>query len=292
MAKNFDAVKAVLSENPWLKQVRGIYQLIVGLVTANAPVDSILAQVRDSDAYKERFKGMALRAAKGLSPINEAEYMAVEDSYRSQLRSAGVLGMIAKDTTEFRKLASQLIGADVSATEMSRRIDEGFAAVADRGRDVKKAFKNFYGGFTPSDSALLLYFLDPQRGLREIENQVAAVMVGGAAYEYGLNITRARAEMWSRRGVTEEMARSGFADIAREKPLIEKLAQIHDVNPISQTDLERLFFHEDAEIASRRSRLFSEALTQFKEGSFGSGVGTGINQRGGLTELVDIRRTV
>jgi hypothetical protein len=290
--KTFNAVQAVLSENSWLNQIEGIYQLLVSLIKANTPVDSIVAQVRNSDAYKTRFKGMAIRANKGYAAMTEAEYLQNEDSYKTQLRNASVYAYIAKDEDEFRNLAAQWIGGDVSPAEFSRRIDEGFAAVADSGRAVKKAFRRFYGGFAPSDPALLAYFLDPKKGLREIENEVAAVMVGGAAFEYGLNITRARAEMWSERGVDQEMAKSGFANIAREKPLIEKLARIHNETPLSQSDLEKFFFHENAYISQRRTRLFDEALAQFKEGSFGAGVSSPVNQRGGLTELVDIRRTV
>jgi len=287
----FDASQQIFSDFPWLKEVPELAQMIIDLTIQGIPSASVTSMVRQSEAYKTRFPGMALRESRGYNPIDEMTYLRLEDSYRSQLREAQVLNFFADSEGSFRKLAADLVGGDVSAAEMSRRIDKGYAAVADAGPIIKETFGQFYG-YQPDDAALLLYFLDPDRGTTEIENQVAAVQVGASAYEYGLNITRTRAELLRDRGVTQAIARQGFADVAREEPLFQRLATIHSITPLSQTDLENFFFHEDPGVTKRRKQTFDLALSQFQAGSFGAGVASPLNQRGGLTELLDARRTV
>jgi hypothetical protein len=131
---------------------------------------------------------------------------------------------------------------------------------------------------------MLLYFLDPEKGTYEIEREVAAAVVGGEALAYGLNISRTRAELFASRGITQQIARQGYSDIAREEPLLKDLANIHRFTPLTQTDLEEFFFHEDAQITERRARVFNTALAEFS----GPVAGTG----GGFSELLDIQRTV
>ncbi len=283
---DFDAVAALYQYFPWLRQLEGIGDLLISFVEQDMPPEAIAAGIRDTDVYRQRFTGMESRRAKGLSAISEAAYLDLEESYRTLLRDYGVGGSLAPDIQSLRDFASGLIGEDISASELSRRLDAGYAQVVDSGEFVGAAFEQFYG-IRPTEEQLLLYALDPDRGLKEIENAVEVSLIGGEAFRYGLNINRTRAEMLKQSGVSREMARTGFADVARETPQLKTLAEIHNRSPLSQMDLENLVFHEDPNVAKERFRIFETALNEF------SGQGrAATTQSGGLLELVDRDRSV
>jgi hypothetical protein len=279
-----DAVERVYDAFPWLRELGpGLYDLVVSLTVDGTPSDLVAAEIRKTETYQDRFSGMNIRRGKNLKAINEAEYLELERSYRNQLRGYDVYDLMFDSTDDFRRWAAQKIGDDWSATELSVRLDEGYASVQDH-PETAAAFQSLYG-VTPTQNSLLMYFLDENRGISEIENQIAASIIGGEAMSYGLNISRTRAELFASRGVTQEMARSGFADVAREQPLLEKLANIHKFTPLSQSEIEDFFFHEDPEVVKRRQRIFDTAVSEFSGPVVGS-------TQGGAIESLDIRRTV
>ena len=286
MPPGFDAVETMYQFFPWLRQLEGIGELLVSFVEQDMPPEAVAAGVRDTDVYRERFVGMESRRAQGLSAISEAAYLDLEEGYRVLLRDFGVGGALAPDVATLREFSAGLIGEDISASELSRRLDAGYAQVRDNGEFVGQAFEQFYG-VRPTDEQLLLYALDPDRGIKDIENAVEVSLIGGEAFRYGLNINRTRAEMLKQSGVSQEMARSGFSDIARETPQLETLARLHNRNPLSQQDLESFVFHEDTSVAQERFRIFESALNEF------SGQGrAATTESGGLLELVDRDRSL
>lgn len=283
----FDAVQRVLQDFPELAEIEGIFDILTRLVIEDTPSSSIVAQIRQTPEWKERFAGIDQRKASGLAPINEAEYLELERTYRQQLSESGLLGTLGlNNTSSFRQFAAERIGADVSAAEFSRRVDKGVAIAKDSGPLVQQAFQDFYGT-TISDDALLLWALDPDRGLVEIERQIAAATVGAEAFRFGLNVTRTRAELLSREGVTADLARRGFADVARETPQLERLASIHNTKNLSDEELQDFFFHEDPDVGKRRAETFQKALAQFQQNA-----SPNVTREGGLAPLVDRNRSV
>lgn len=279
-------VDLILSAFPWLSEIPGIFDIIMEGVTQDLPTEIVLANIRESDAYKERFPAMAVRKSEEFNPITEAEYLKYEDDYRSLLRGYGVLGIFGPDDAALNDLLTGWIGGDVSPMELSLRLDQGYAAMVDAAPGVREAFQDFYG-IELDDITLLTYFLDEDLGISEMEQVVAASTVGGAALKYGLNITRTRAELLVGEGVTGEIASRGYANVARELPQLEKLAKMHYYNPLTQVDLEELFFHEDPEVMRQRQKIFDTALADFK----GAGASS-VTRRGTLGELVDIDPSV
>ena len=281
---SFNAVEAIIDAFPWLADLGPeIYDLIVSLLLDDAPSEVILSEIRQTDAYADRFRGIDARKTAGFNAISEFEYIQIEDAYRKLLTDFNLADIFIPDEDSFRNFVGERIARDISAAELSRRLDRGYAAVADSGIFVKEAFQQFYG-FEPTDAQIALYFLDPTRGLEEIEAAAATSLIGGQALRYGLNITRIRADLLRQGGVSTEFASQGFADIAREQPQLESLAKIHSFSPLSQIDLEGFFFHEDPEIAKRRSRIFRTALGEFQGGSVAQ-----TTRAGGLIQLLDTR---
>lgn len=284
----FDAVEEVLAVFPWLQELGDeVFLVLEEGVLADEPSAVIIQKVRNTQTYKLRFAGLEKRRSSGLSAITEAEYLALEEGYLEQLRNYNILGTLGyDDPTSFREFASEMIGSDVSVAELNRRLDRASAVMRDSSEFVQSAFRDFYG-VEVSDDALLVYFLDPDRGTDIIDDQIAAATVGGEAFRFGLNITRTRAEILRKEGVTGDIARQGFADVARELPVINRLARIHQTSPLAQEQLEDFFFHEDPKVAERRYRTFQTAINAFQ-----SGGARGVSREGGLEQFVDRDRSV
>ena len=284
-----NSVEAVLAAFPWLAKLGNeVYNVLVQGVLNNDPIDVMVQAVRNTATYKRRFAGMQTRIDAGFPAISEAQYLDIEAGYYTQLRDFNLLGTLGLNTEEaFRNWAAQKIGDDVSVSELNRRLDYAEALANDSSDMLQQTFQEWYGTGV-SHNALVTYFLDADRGTAEIENQLAAATIGSEALSRGLNITRTRAEILRREGVTADLARQGFADIAREEPVLKRLAQIQQVTPLSQGQLEEFFFHEDPTVAERRNRVFTQALAQFQS----VGGTPGLTRQGGLSELVDPNRTV
>jgi len=284
----FNAIEEVYAAFPWLADLGSeVYQALVNGVLNADPASVIIQAVRDTNTYKLRFAGLEQRRASGFPAMSEAEYLQVEAGYFNQLRNYNILGTLGLDDSEaFRSFAAEMIGQDVSVQEFNARLDRGTALMRDSSEFVQQAFTEFYGA-PVSDDALLVYFLDPDRGTSIIESQLASATVGAEAFRYGLNISRTRAEILRKEGVTADLARQGFADIAREQPVLDRLAQIHNTSPLSQLELEEFFFHDDPGVAQRRASTFQTALAAFQEGG-----ARNLTREGGLGELVDRNRAV
>ena len=284
----FDAVEEVFAAFPWLKLLgREVYDIVVEGVKNADPSAVITQAIRESRAYQERFAGMKQRTSSGLPAISEAEYLQIERGFREQLRNFNLLGTFGLGNTKsLQAFAADLIGKDVSVSEFNRRLDAGTSLANDSSEFVQQAFEEFYG-VRVSDDAILAYFLKPDVGLELIEDQLATAQIGGAAFKFGLNVSQTRAEILRTEGVSANLARQGFANIAQEQPVLSRLATIHNFTPLSQQELEEFFFHQDPDIAARRGRTFETALAEFQEGG-----ARNLSNTGGLGELVDRNRAV
>ncbi len=281
-------VAEILATFPWIAELGDevIRVIIDGILNAD-PHAVITQNIRNTEAYKTRFAGLIARQSAGLPAISERQYLDVELGFRNQLRQFNLTGTLGlQDEESFRSFAADLIGKDVSVTEFNRRLDQGQALMNESSEFVQNAFEQFYGTRV-SDDILLTYFLDPDIGLELIESQLTTATIGGAAFRFGLNISRTRAEILQKEGVSANLARQGFASIAQEQPVLSRLAQIHQFTPLSQQELEEFFFHQDPEIAARRGQTFSTALAAFQEGG-----ARNITREGGLGELVARDRTI
>lgn len=263
---------------PWFDEIPALASSITQWLIDGVTADQIPAKVRSTPEYLERFPGMAMRKGNKLNPISEAEYLALERAYYQQFHEFGLYDYIQPST--FRASAAQLIGQDISVQEVNSRLDWAFAAVFDNGREMKDAFQAFYG-VNLSDQTLASYFLDPTRGLADIEDQVLTAQVGGEALRFGLSVTRNRADELRRAGITQQLAREGYSDVANEMPTLQRLATIHAFAPLGQEQLEEFFFHQDPLIGKRRSQIFARSLAEF-EGS----ISGRRSQQGGIAELL------
>jgi hypothetical protein len=185
-----------------------VYNEIIAKETVNINnPDAIIFAIREQPAYKKRFAGNAARLKKGLSELDPASYIGLENQFRQTLQSNGLPANFYDQTEDFQAL----IEGDVSPSELNERVQQGYRAVADADPAVKEQMKNLYG---VSEGQLAAYFLDPQRTAPLLTRQAQAANIAARGLEQGgIQLTGVFAEDLARRGITEQQARAGFAEV-------------------------------------------------------------------------------
>ncbi len=175
-------------------------------VNINNP-DAIIFAIREQPAYQKRFAGNAARLKKGLAELDPASYISLENQYRETLRANGLPANFYDQSEDFQAL----IEGDVSNAELNERVQQGYRAVADADPAVKEQMRNLYG---VTEGQLAAYFLDPQRTAPLLTRQAQAANIAARGLEQGgIQLTGAFAEDLARRGITEQQARVGFAEV-------------------------------------------------------------------------------
>jgi hypothetical protein len=240
------------------------------LVQQNVSPSEFTLRLQQTDAYKKRFSANADRIAKGLSALNPAEYIALEDQYQNVMRNYGLpASYYAKDSIGTQSGFNQLLANDVSATELEDRISTAKSRVINANPEVKQALRSFYPDITDGD--ILAYSLDPTKALTDIKRKVTAAEIGGAALGAGLTTSQTAAEGLAGYGINKAQAQQGYSTIAEFLPTGQKLSSIYQESPYTQTQAEQEIFNlaDSATAAKKRKRL-----SQLETGTFAGSSGT------------------
>lgn len=156
------------------------------------PADSVLFDLRETEEYKERFKGIAMRSANGYTPMNEFDYIKYERRVQQLFLEAGIPSsfMESDDIAEF-------IANDVSPNELGNRVAMAASAVANVNPELKNQLRELYGVGVADEGELIGYFLDPERAVSAIEQRLQLESAGLSAASVqatgqGLNANVAR----------------------------------------------------------------------------------------------------
>jgi hypothetical protein len=275
------------------RQGKSAYALLLsefnkyGLGTLVTPLQDLIKQglskeefslaLQNTDAYKKRFAANTDRIAKGLSALSPAEYIGLEDQYQSIMRNYGLpASYYTKGDLGIQEGFNKLLANDVSATELEDRVMTAQSRVINANPEIKQALRSFYPDITDGD--ILAYTLDPTKALTDIKRKVTAAEIGGAALGAGLKTSQTAAEGLAGYGVTKQQAQQGYGAIAEFLPTGQKLSEIYQESPYTQTQAEQEIFNlaNSAEAAKKRKRL-----SQLETGSFSgsSGAGSGALNR-------------
>ena len=103
------------------------------------------------------------------------------------------------------------IEGDVSPSELNERVQQGYRAVADADPAVREQMRTLYG---VNEGQLAAYFLDPKRTAPLLSRQAQAANIAARGFEQGgIQLSGAFAEDLARRGISEQQARAGFAEV-------------------------------------------------------------------------------
>jgi hypothetical protein len=230
-------------------------------------------RLRDTDAYKKRFAANASRIAKGLSALNEAEYIGLEDQYQNIMRQYGLpASYYTRGDMGRQEGFEKFLSNDVSAAELEDRIMTAQSRVTNANPEVLAALKQFYPGIADGD--ILAYTLDPDKALTEIKRKVTAAEIGGAAMQRGLGTSMGRAEELGAAGVTKQQAQQGFGAIAGGLTRGSQLASIYGEDPYTQTTAESEIFNIAGSTEAEKQR---KKLTSLEKATFSgqSGISSG-----------------
>jgi hypothetical protein len=185
----------------FLQTILGQYNLgaLAGSVDAlinewGTNTDLIALKLKETDTYKTRFKGLLGLQQRGITDVrNEAEYLALETSYRQAFRENGLNDFLGATGTqaEYDGIADLVNKFSVSVNEVRDRIADAQRAAVDTPDEVKTALRDFYGIDTAN---LVRWSLDPVKTMTEINRQVNAGLAGGYAANAGLGIGASTAE--------------------------------------------------------------------------------------------------
>jgi hypothetical protein len=179
------------------------------------PTAKIMADVRASDAYAQRFPGMKELAAGGHA-ITEADYIAKESADISLMRAYGLPDQMINNRQELGKL----IGGQVSTAELQTRLDAYKQVVLTLPHEVR----DYLGGQGVSSGDLIGFWLNPDEALPMLQNKVAAAEVGGAAAFTGYGkLDPKMAAQLAGQGVDWQHALAGFTQAAQLKGLTQQL---------------------------------------------------------------------
>jgi len=182
-----------------------VYQNIITQDITNP--DQIIFTLREQPTYQKRFAGNVARLKKGLSELDPASYIGLENQFRQTLQSNGLPANFYDQPEDFQAL----IEGDVSPAELQTRVEQGYRAVADADPMVKEQMRTLYG---VGEGELAAYFLDPQRTAPLLTRQAQAASIAARGLEQGgIQLSGQFAEDLARRGITEQQARAGFGEV-------------------------------------------------------------------------------
>ena len=225
-------------------------------VNINNP-DAIIFAIREQPTYKKRFAGNAARLKAGLSELDPASYIGLENQFRETLRSNGLPANFYDGNDDFQAL----IEGDVSPSELNERVQQGYRAVADADPEVKRQMFELY---KVGESELAAYFLDPQKAAPILTRQARAAQIGARGLEQGgIQLTSQLAEDLARRGITEAEAQRGFGEVGRLGELTQQFA---GETAISQEGIVGAAFGTDVRAQQELERRKRLRLGEFQGG--------------------------
>lgn len=127
--------------------------------------------------FNAAFPGMAIRQAKGLPAMSVADYLAYVDQANQYAQAAGLPTGFMNATT-----IGNLIGNDVSATELNQRLTAGYQAAMNAPQETRNLLSQYYGVNTGD---LAAYYLDPTKAESLLQNQLVGAEVGTQAAQSG-----------------------------------------------------------------------------------------------------------
>jgi hypothetical protein len=261
---------ALLKDTFALYNLSELSPVIEGFMKQGLTSNEAIIELRKNKVYQTRFAGNTTRTAAGLNALNEAEYLALEDSYSQTLRAYGQQTLLGTDMKTRQAKMATIIGADISPVEFKDRVSTVVTRVENADPLVKSTLRDFY---KITDTDLVSYFLNPTENLPKLQEKVTAAEIGSAALaQGGLTTDMTSAESLAKFGVDLATARKGYSTISEVLPTATKLSQIYKEDKVNynQQVAEEEVFKGLASAQRKRTQLAEKEIASF-QGSAGLG---------------------
>ncbi len=170
----------------------------------------ILTDLRNTPQYAARFPGMKILQQNGYPAISESTYINYEQNAMQLFQQAG----LPKAFYATPQAIGNLIGNNVSISELNQRVNNAYAAVANAPNSVRNAFAQYFG--INGDSMLAAHVLDPNEALPILMNQVTASQIGGSGSQLGINMSGNRAYQLAQLGVSQSAAQNTLQGLSQQ----------------------------------------------------------------------------
>lgn len=174
-----EIIADVLSSYGLESLVDEAWEMLIEMDSPNP--ETVVLQLRRTQEFQDRFKGMALRTAAGHSAISPAEYIALERSYKDAMMTAGIPESFYDSPDDL----AEFIGNDVSQAEFTARVGMAAEAVRSVDPNLKVQLQEMYGVGVENDGELIAYYLDPERATNVIEQRLQLEAAGLSAASLG-----------------------------------------------------------------------------------------------------------
>lgn len=231
--------------------------------------DTLALALSQTAEYKQRFAGNAERVKNGLSELNPAQYIAMEEQYTNVLQAYGLPKGFYDSHSDF----TNFIGKGISAAELQTR-----AQVAhDQYEAAPQATKALWSQYFGSKGDAIAAILDPDVATQVIQDRGSQVAIGGAAAQSGFGINQKRAQQFQQAGVTLSGAQKAYSQIAQSIGTDQNIAHRFGTTfDQSQEENDLLLGQGDA--AVKRATLYDEEKSLFKGGGGATSEGLGVSQ--------------
>ena len=196
----------------------------------NAP-DAIMMRIKQTEPYKQRFKGLLGLRQRGITDIpDEGSYLRLESQYRQVFREAGLRDYLGASgsQSEYDAIAKLVGDFSLSVDEVRDRVTDAQRVVADTPQEVRDSLQRFYN---IDPATLTAYVLDPTRTTGEIQRRANAAIIGGyaqrAGLEFGAGISERIGEfLGGERDITGTQVEPQLTEIADIQRTTQRLAEI------------------------------------------------------------------
>ena len=228
-----------------------------------------LIAVRGTDTYKTRFKANEFRIANGYTAKSEDDIIALEEAFKVTLRA----NSLPKGFYDRQEDFNNLIGRDVSASELNNRISLGYNAVMQAEPGTKAELKQLYG---LSDGDIAAFFIDPTRFNESdaIKKAQASQIASEARRQAGFTLNAAGAE-----ALATELkgnigaAQTGFQQIGATQELLGM--NLQGETALTQEEQITGTFGTNQAAAQRIATRKRKRQAQFEQGGGFAGAQTG-----------------
>lgn len=266
---------------PGTPEAKQAADFLMGQMANNIGPNQALVDLRQQGFYLQRFAGNTQRSAAKLNVLSEAEYLALENQYSTLMQSYG------QKALGTRAQFANLIGNDISSTELNNRLDLAVNQVQNADPTVMATLKAYYPGVTAND--IVGYFLSPTEALVGLQQKVNVADIGAAATQQGFNINQSRAQYLQGMGVTYSGAQTGYGKIAEVLPTGQKLSNIYGQQTginYNQTEAEKQYLLNSGAAALEQQKLTGMETSQFSGRSGIVGASSQVGYSGSLGKSI------
>jgi len=189
-----------------------------------------IAAVRQDPSYETVFPG--LRRPDGTLRMTEAEYSAELESFADTISGVGL------DPNAFGNQFVSLIEGNVSAREFKQRVDDVNTQIVNNLAGVRIAFAEEFGLTSVDDAAIYASLLDPELGLRVLNNEIPIAQIKGEAAQQGFQLSTPSATRLRNAGLDQQASGQLFFQARTELPGLQRAARRFAVGGDTTFDLE------------------------------------------------------